>query len=170
MRDEPADRLHDLIAQSDITTRDAMIDPLTGLIAGPAARRLLDFRLSQHPGHGMAYAITMVDVNGLKAANDTRGHDGGDTLLANVGSVLRANLRDGDAFRVGGDEFVIVHEVRRRSARGDAANIQRRLRDLLGPWAAVGTASWDGNSDDTMRLADQLMYIHKASQRAGTAS
>lgn len=166
MREEPADRLVALIAASGITTVDAVVDPLTGLIAGPAARHLLDTLLGQWPGAGRARAVTVVDANDLKRVNDEAGHAAGDDRLALIGNLLQATVRDADAFRFGGDEFVIVHTVRRRSAAGDAAAIQTRLRDALGAQAAVGTAAWAGNAPDTLAAADRAMYAHKANQKA----
>jgi len=50
-----------------------------------------------------------VDVDGLKAMNDTNGHAAGDRLLIAVADSLRACLRSYDVItRVGGDEFVCV--------------------------------------------------------------
>lgn len=169
MQDTPADRLEALIAGSGITAHEAAIDPLTGLIAGPAARRLLEFRLGQQPGVGRAHAVTMIDVNGLREANTSGGHAAGDHLLAQVGLVLRTNVRDGDAFRLGGDEFVVVHQVRCLHADNDADAIESRLRDMLGSWAAVGTARWVRDGETTLGAADHRMYTHKAQQRFDAA-
>ena len=53
--------------------------------------------------------IVMADLNGLKAANDTRGHAAGDSLLRRAGEVLaKAVDAPYTAARIGGDEFVIV--------------------------------------------------------------
>ena len=48
-----------------------------------------------------------VDVDGLKATNDSEGHDAGDLRLRRIVGVLQANLRPEEPIvRVGGDEFV----------------------------------------------------------------
>ncbi len=62
-----------------------------------------------------------MDVDGLKAINDTRGHAAGDALLARVIAALRSNLRPYTLIvRLGGDEFICalsdagIDDVRRR--------------------------------------------------------
>ena len=79
---------------------DRLRDPLTGLHNLRALRR-----------HGKKYrrpGITVVylDMDGLKRRNDTQGHAAGDDALRRVAEILRS--LPGDAYRVGGDEFLIV--------------------------------------------------------------
>ena len=51
--------------------------------------------------------LAFIDVNGLKAVNDERGHLAGDALLRLVGETLVTNVRPYDiVVRFGGDEFV----------------------------------------------------------------
>ena len=53
--------------------------------------------------------IIHVDVNGLKALNDTKGHEEGDKALTTVGEVISDSIsRDMYGYRVGGDEYVIL--------------------------------------------------------------
>lgn len=54
-------------------------------------------------------AIVMMDVNGLKLANDAFGHEVGDHLLIAVSNLISKVIRQGDIFaRIGGDEFAIL--------------------------------------------------------------
>ncbi len=54
-------------------------------------------------------SVVMVDLNGLKATNDTLGHAAGDALLRRVGEVLsKAVDRPRTAARIGGDEFALL--------------------------------------------------------------
>jgi diguanylate cyclase (GGDEF)-like protein/PAS domain S-box-containing protein len=54
-------------------------------------------------------SFIVIDLNGLKAANDSLGHYAGDQLIRRTAEVLRASIDDGYfTARVGGDEFVIV--------------------------------------------------------------
>ena len=51
----------------------------------------------------------MIDLDGLKAANDRFGHDSGDRLLRAVGDVMRGDVRATDMpARYAGDEFVLI--------------------------------------------------------------
>jgi diguanylate cyclase (GGDEF)-like protein len=52
-----------------------------------------------------------VDVDGLKAINDSRGHRAGDAALIHVAQILARSLRTTDVVaRLGGDEFGLLLE------------------------------------------------------------
>ena len=73
--------------------------------------------------------IIMVDLNGLKAANDELGHAAGDQLLRRAGEVLNSAIeRPAHAARIGGDEFAIL--LPETDEDGGAAMIQSIL-DLV---------------------------------------
>lgn len=87
----------------------ATTDPLTGL----ANRRRLSDRLEQMHAEAVRYgtdlACILFDLDGFKTINDTLGHQAGDELLAQIGEIIRAEVRSSDlAARFGGDEFVIL--------------------------------------------------------------
>lgn len=53
--------------------------------------------------------IIMIDLNGLKAANDELGHAAGDALLRRAGEVLNSLVdKPARAARIGGDEFALI--------------------------------------------------------------
>jgi two-component system cell cycle response regulator len=53
--------------------------------------------------------LAFVDVDGLKAINDSHGHSAGDRVLLQVANSLKAALRSNDLIiRYGGDEFACV--------------------------------------------------------------
>ena len=53
--------------------------------------------------------VAYVDVDGLKAINDTKGHAAGDDVLVSVVHALQSDLRSYDLIiRLGGDEFLCV--------------------------------------------------------------
>lgn len=154
-------------------------DPLTGL---PNRAVLIDRlqhtlaaqrRQSQHTG-GLLY----LDVDGLKAVNDTHGHAAGDALLVAVARRLAAACREGDlCARLSGDEFaVLLEDVHDPAELDDASNrIQQHLAEPL-PLATgavtVPTASIGGTllrSNDTpeaaLARADRNMYTHKPAHR-----
>lgn len=54
-------------------------------------------------------SFIIVDLNGLKATNDSLGHHAGDTLIRRTAEVLKASIEDGTiAARIGGDEFILI--------------------------------------------------------------
>lgn len=95
-----------------LTTRLAFwarTDGLTGLgnrIAFDQTMADLETSLDKEVG------LFLIDVNGLKEINDTRGHEAGDALLKTVAERLRYCLQGmtGSLYRIGGDEFVILLE------------------------------------------------------------
>jgi diguanylate cyclase (GGDEF)-like protein len=89
-------------------TRDlARRDALTGL-----SNRLAWEENIEQLGHASTpTAVILADVDGLKVANDTHGHDMGDRLLVTVATLLThavPAVRGADVFRIGGDEFAIL--------------------------------------------------------------
>jgi diguanylate cyclase (GGDEF)-like protein len=87
----------------------AMVDPLTGL----ANRRRLEVCLEELTAGaartGRPLACLMIDVDHFKRFNDAFGHDAGDLVLREVGAVLRHATREhGNAFRYGGEEFLLL--------------------------------------------------------------
>ena len=119
-------------------------------------------------------AVGFLDVDGLKAVNDTHGHAVGDRILSSVASRLRQALRQSDSVgRVGGDEFVIVLSEIAHDA--DAALVgQKLLQAIATPHrvngraitisASLGLALYpdDGlTAKDLIAHADVAMYTAK---------
>lgn len=85
----------------------ALHDTLTGLANRAALNQRLTTRLS---APGEAPALLLIDLDGFKQVNDTRGHHIGDELLRQVAERLR-NACAGplvDIGRLGGDEFAVL--------------------------------------------------------------
>jgi diguanylate cyclase (GGDEF)-like protein len=87
----------------------SLTDPLTGV----GNRRRLDEALVQEVSRvergGDSLSALMVDIDHFKHINDTYGHDVGDTVLAALGGLLRAETRKNDIVaRFGGEEFVVL--------------------------------------------------------------
>jgi diguanylate cyclase (GGDEF)-like protein len=74
------------------------------------------------------YSIAMVDIDHFKRCNDTYGHDTGDQVLQLVASRLGAVTGGGQAFRCGGEEFVVVFKGR---TAGEVIEHVERLRSRI---------------------------------------
>ena len=107
---------------------------------------------------GVAY----IDINGLKQVNDLYGHEAGDRLIINTGRSILAVLPE-NAYRVGGDEFVIIcFDV-------DEKIFRKKVQDICDSIVAkkisvsVGIV-WEESSSELetmLRRADDRMYVEK---------
>ena len=67
----------------------------------------LDREVARSHRTGEPLVIAFVDVDGLKAINDTAGHAAGDAVLRAASDTIRNHLRPYDVVvRFGGDEFL----------------------------------------------------------------
>jgi len=84
-------------------------DALTGLFNRRRFQEELENRLALTRRYGTSGAILFMDVDGLKVMNDSFGHQAGDTVLIDLASLFRAQLREVDVVaRFGGDEFAVI--------------------------------------------------------------
>jgi len=157
----------------------ALADPLTGL----PNRRAFDARLTEEIARvrrrGGAMSLAVIDVDGFKTLNDSRGHPAGDLALVRLAAILRTAVRQEDvATRLGGDEFAVILpgiEVQDARAviervRGDVA-ADRTLVELgITLSAGVAELGAAGTSADVYRRADAALYAAKAAGGDGTAT
>jgi diguanylate cyclase (GGDEF)-like protein len=84
-------------------------DPLTDLPNRRALEAALNELVSTCAAHGHHGAVVVIDLDGFKYVNDSRGHAVGDMVLVRVADLLRKTLRPGDVLgRLGGDEFAVL--------------------------------------------------------------
>ncbi|MFI5936833.1 putative bifunctional diguanylate cyclase/phosphodiesterase [Actinoplanes sp. NPDC051494] len=154
-------------------------DHLTGLANRISADAALTAALRRHTDDGVASAILLIDLDGFKKVNDTRGHEAGDLLLTAFGEILKRTVRGSDvAARVGGDEFMVVLDrpggpeqalaVARRILDATAEPVRAAGGDLM-IRASVGVAMTDpGAGAATIRhRSDMAMYVAKRGGRQG---
>lgn len=145
-------------------------DPLTGLLNRRGVTTAVDLL---HRGRldAIDIVVVMMDVDGLKELNDTRGHGAGDVILRQVAAMLRASTRVGEiAARIGGDEFLVV------AFPGRAENIDSTIRRVSTPRAGIDTwsvsvgAAWQSQTgrkidlDSLVQQADYELYRVKNSR------
>ena len=152
-------------------------DPLTGT----ANRRVFTVRVeaaleSARAGRSSGVAVVIVDLDGLKPANDTFGHGAGDRLIGGVATLLAGRVRGTDLVaRLGGDEFgILLTEVQPAAAEALVGRLVRAVanatfdddNNLLRTTVSAGIAHTDDGRlgvDEFVRLADTAMYLAKAS-------
>jgi diguanylate cyclase (GGDEF)-like protein len=144
-----------------------LTDPLTGLGNRRMFERDLDLRLRHASRVGEAIALLYMDVDGLKALNDDYGHACGDETLRILGGVIRSNSRVGSdtAYRVGGDEFVMILSTEGNGAATLAHRVSLAFteRSPKSSRLSHGVMVWDGEvtAGRLLDQADTRMYRHK---------
>ena len=110
------------------------------------------------------FGVVNLDMNGLKTVNDYQGHDAGDALLIQAADLLKRYFRDGDLYRIGGDEFIIISTgiaEETFNKRLDQLRAANRTED--GALFSIGAYWSDGETDvvSAFRQADERMYQDK---------
>ena len=149
----------------EIADRASQVDLLTGLGNRRAWERTLAAEQQRCSRYGHRAAVAVVDLNGLKRINDLSGHKAGDRLLRMAAASLRGTLRRTDsAFRVGGDEFVLVLPEATDDVIDRFSDRLQTTFAISGISAATGVAHMraDETIYDAHRRADAAMYEQKA--------
>jgi len=153
----------------------AQTDPLTGLFN----RRALDEALAVMDSRRQPFAVIALDIDHFKAINDSHGHDVGDEVLARLAGVLRECSREGDlAFRLGGEEFLLLLPETSIAAAGDIAErlrrqvVATRIEPVGQVTVSLGVArcAAGGDASEAIKRADALMYAAKQAGRNRVAS
>jgi diguanylate cyclase len=84
------------------------LDPLTGLRTRAGLLRDLEREISRFTRTDRPFCVAIADIDHFKNVNDTYGHDAGDRVLASIADHISRSLRaHDDAFRLGGEEFLL---------------------------------------------------------------
>ncbi|MDD6573079.1 MAG: diguanylate cyclase [Thermoflexaceae bacterium] len=121
-----------------------------------------------------AFAVFVIDVNGLKSINDTYGHSYGNELIIAISKAAVAVFGAEHVFRIGGDEFaVILWDTDGKKCSELSEAFERNLKDYTGnlkPSAAIGSAVYDKNIDSSyesvFERADEKMYERKVDMKS----
>jgi len=147
----------------------AFTDPLTACANRRAFERDLARELARCVRAELDLTVVAIDVDGLKAVNDTEGHAAGDRILVDLVQTLRRALRSPDGiYRIGGDEFAVVLPD---TGADDAGVVLARVVRMGAPSFSWGLASFQdtGCTDPGMLLAiaDEGLYEHRRATRGG---
>ena len=148
---------------------EAETDPLTGLLNRRGWERWLRREEERFRRFGDPASVLMMDLDGLKAVNDTQGHDAGDRVIRRTADTLARAVRPGDPIaRLGGDEFGLVASTGAADAQPLADRLQAALLDVEAP-CSFGVAPFrvDGTFEAAIAEADAAMYENKRARRLG---
>jgi diguanylate cyclase (GGDEF)-like protein len=154
-------------------------DDCTGLYNARHLYKTLETEVYRSARFGYEFSVLFIDLDHFKSVNDTHGHLVGSKLLAEIGYLVKAQLRLIDfAFRYGGDEFVVLLP---QTGKDQALVVAKRLRDgmrasnfchgeglNLNVRASIGLATYPHDARDAhdiIRQADEMMYLVKNTTR-----
>jgi diguanylate cyclase (GGDEF)-like protein/putative nucleotidyltransferase with HDIG domain len=147
------------------------IDELTGLFNRRHFEERLKGEIARHSRYGDVFSIFLLDLDNFKTYNDIYGHPSGDNLMSQIGRTIKSSVRDADqAFRYGGDEFVVILP---QTAMENARVVAERLREQIASEMAekevavtcsIGLASYPSDgviSGELVTVADTALYYAK---------
>lgn len=154
----------------------AATDWLTGLYNRRSFETAADNEISRQRRYGGVFSMAVIDLDGFKKLNDSKGHHTGDLALKLVADVLREQTRETDLVaRLGGDEFVVLMPNTPAPAclslsQQFAAIIASRMFCAgFGVTASIGCTSFEDAPESTpaaLQKADLAMYAAKAGGKA----
>lgn len=157
----------------------SLVDPLTQLYNRRHFMEALEAEFERTERYGTPLSFVMVDIDHFKRINDTWGHQAGDAVLREMGTLIRQVARTSDIpGRYGGEEFcLLLPQTSLEGAREYAQRFRMSVEDHPFPVAgqalrlavSIGVAGCPaptvGSGDDLIRLADQALYEAKAAGR-----
>lgn len=172
-----ADRMRSTQEKKLIAEKEAKTDILTGLFNRRAYYEISNMEYHRLLRHHRTLSVVMFDVDHFKQVNDTYGHDVGDMVLKSVAAIVKGIIRDYDyAFRVGGDEFLLLlPETNEKKAFYLAERIRRKIKhqkvaeyNKLFLTSSFGIAQYireDRSIESITRRADKALYKAKKAGR-----
>jgi diguanylate cyclase (GGDEF)-like protein/PAS domain S-box-containing protein len=166
-------RLHETLRSQSIR------DPLTGLFNRRFMEESLELEIRRASRNQRPLGMIMIDLDHFKYFNDNFGHEAGDLLLKELGTLLKGNIRGEDiACRYGGEEFTLIlpegtGAVTQQRAEFFREAIQRldvhfRGHPLGKITASMGVAVFPDHGRTAMALidaADKALYRSKSAGR-----
>ena len=153
----------------------ALYDQLTGLGNRNLFLEQLEHLISVAEGKSKEIGLLAMDLDGFKDVNDRLGHAAGDAVLREIGARLSQERElDDQNYRIGGDEFAVVLELRGESLDRALAEAEKIARRLTSPMeinghdysigVSIGVAVFPQHGEDwttVLRKADAAMYEAK---------
>lgn len=176
IREELLARLEVRIQRLRLLREQASIDMLTGLLSRRPFLQRVNARISEARRGGRKLALSILDLDGFKAINDTYGHLTGDRVLAALGRLLTNRFRIEDLRgRWGGEEFVValIGEEASTAERVLQRTLEEfRVMEFVGDQgerfnvtfsAGIAVFPQDGEAfRELLTAADRRLYVAKA--------
>ena len=153
-------------------------DPLTGLVNRREFERRLDEAMDSAHAEEVVHMLFYMDLDRFKAVNDSCGHLAGDSMLREVATLIKDQVRDSDFVgRLGGDEFgALLIGCPIDKARQIATDICNAVADYRFVWkdkifnigisiGLVEISHISGTVQDVMSAADSACYVAKQEGR-----
>lgn len=163
--------------ESDIFFADSQHDKLTGLKNRFGLNDDFSTRYEKILREGTPLAMIMCDIDFFKRVNDTFGHNAGDAILKHVAKILRDSIdKLGDAYRWGGEEFILILA---NATIDDAKIVAERIRSTV----MNSVCNFDGDAlkitmsfgcseisaalsiEDNVKIVDERLYRAKQTGR-----
>ncbi len=154
------------------------VDGLTELHNKRFFNEAIDREASRSRRYSRAFSLVLFDIDHFKKINDTFGHLAGDSVLRQLGALVRGKVRRDDVpARTGGEEFsVIVPEVSLEGAITLAEKLRQSIEGatfrfegtVIPVTVSMGVAEWTEDLQDPAELvkrADERLYEAKRAGR-----
>ncbi|MFO0680772.1 MAG: GGDEF domain-containing protein [Sandaracinus sp.] len=154
------------------------IDGLTDLHNKRYFTEAMEKELSRAKRYERTFSLVLFDIDHFKKINDTYGHLAGDSVLRQLGALVKGRVRHTDIpARTGGEEFaIILPEVSREGAMQMAEKVRRAVEEthfrfegtVIPVTVSLGVTEWVPEAkevDDLVRLADERLYDAKRGGR-----
>jgi len=141
-------------------------DALTGLANYRRLSEAVESEIKRSERTARAFAVLILDLNGMKRINYRHGHAAGNCALCRLADMFRSSCRSIDTTaRFGGDEFAIVlPETGASEAGAVARRLCKRLSDdreepRLSMRVGVAVYPEDGTTNETLfQAANRALY------------
>ncbi|MHB8133173.1 MAG: histidine kinase N-terminal 7TM domain-containing diguanylate cyclase [Anaerolineaceae bacterium] len=172
------ERLYEVQSLQNKLREQAIRDPLTNVFNRRFFDETFDREIALTKRSSQKLCVLMIDIDHFKQVNDEFGHDQGDRVLRNFGSLLMKNTRVSDVVcRYGGEEFIILLiNVDIEQALVRANQLREAFRDMCLKdiklkkelTISIGLSSYPKHGESKLSLvrkADEAMYVAKNSGR-----
>ncbi len=150
--------------------RASRTDPLTALGNHRAFQEEFQAAMALAGRHGEPLCLARIDIDEFKDVNDQKGHLHGDSVLVELGRLLRTEHANDSVYRLGGDEFAVLMPF--TPLAGARAAMERVRQDverrLSGVTISIGVAVFKPGAHDADAVhehADATLYEAKRRSR-----